>query len=157
MIKGKSLMLSMKTDGEWHTFAWATSHSIDMSAQTSELATKDNYGGVACPEVTGLSWTLKTDNLMEDEAANVALGYNALKQLAQNRDALDIQVTYFEEAVNGESYNAGNDWHKVGVGRAVLSGKAIITNLTMNAPNKEKSTWSATLTGKGAFNIDFEA
>ena len=155
MLKGKALMLSMKLEDTWHTFAWATAHSIDMNAQTADLATKDNYGGVQLPEVTGISWTLKTDNLVESRASGVKLGFSILKQVAQNRDEIDIRVSYFEAAERGESYQSGdNDWESVDVGHLVLSGKVIITNLTMNAPNKERATWSATFTGKGAFEVN---
>ena len=154
-MKGKALMLGVEIDSQFHTVAYATGHTFETSAQTGEITTKDHPGDCADFEVTGFSWSISTDNLVEDSKTAVACGYNVMMKAAKNKLPVNVSLSYFEDAENGETIESTNyvDWFEKGSPVAVITGKAVITSIELNAPNKQNATFRATLTGKGAFTI----
>ena len=154
MLKGKALMLGVEVEGIFHTVAYASSHKLDVSAQTGEVSSKDHNDKSVAIEVTGIGWSVTTDNMVEDNSAIVACGYKTLKSLILSGLPLKIQVRYFEESIGKDSLGQNNDWYKWEPdAQAVISGDAIVTALTLNAPNKQNATYSATFTGKGEYDV----
>lgn len=154
MIKGKAIMIGVETGGTYHTVAYATSHRLSLSAQTGDVSTKDHNDKSVGVEITGMSWELSTDNLVEDNKGLVACGYGRLKELALAGKPLNMQLRYFDAAIGADSLDNNNDWYAIQDNSELLvSGQTIITNLDLNAPNKDNATWSATFTGKGEFDI----
>lgn len=98
--------------------------SINRETETSDTTTKDS-GVWSEAEAIGLSWSVDLDGL-------VVVGDQGLKALETAWESLQqVDVKY------GTSSN-------------YKSGKAIITSLSSNSANKEKTTYSVSLQGVGA-------
>ena len=98
--------------------------SINRETETSDTTTKDS-GVWSEAEAIGLSWSVDLDGL-------VVVGDQGLKALEtawENLQQVDI---------------------KYGTSSNYKSGKAIITSLSSNSANKEKTTYSVSLQGVGA-------
>ena len=67
VIKGSDLMLFV----EGKSIAYATNHTLTISADTKETSSKDSGGKWQTSEVGILSWTCSSENLYADEAAGV--------------------------------------------------------------------------------------
>ena len=98
--------------------------SINRETETSDTTTKDS-GVWSEAEAIGLSWSVDLDGL-------VVVGDQGLKALEtawENLQQVDV---------------------KYGTSSNYKSGKAIITSLSSNSANKEKTTYSVSLQGVGA-------
>ena len=149
-------MLGVEIDGQFHTVAFSNGHTFDASAQTAEIITKDHPANCADYEVTGFSWSLTTDNLVEDSKTAVKCGYNVMMKAAKEMKPINVRLAYFEEANTMDAVTGTNnmDWHEIADPVVVVSGQAIITNLELHAPNKQNATYKATLSGKGPFVVE---
>ena len=98
--------------------------SINRETETSDTTTKDS-GVWSEAEAIGLSWSVDLDGLVVvgDE------GLKALETAWENLQQVDV---------------------KYGTSTNYKSGKAIITSLSSNSANKEKTTYSVSLQGVGA-------
>ena len=98
--------------------------SINRETETSDTTTKDS-GVWSEAEAIGLSWSVDLDGLVVvgDE------GLEALETAWENLQQVDV---------------------KYGTSSNYKSGKAIITSLSSNSSNKEKTTYSVSLHGVGA-------
>ena len=98
--------------------------SINRETETSDTTTKDS-GVWSEAEAIGLSWSVDLDGLVVvgDE------GLEALETAWENLQQVDV---------------------KYGTSTNYKSGKAIITSLSSNSANKEKTTYSVSLQGVGA-------
>ena len=98
--------------------------SINRETETSDTTTKDS-GVWSEAEAIGLSWSVDLDGLVVigDE------GLKALETAWENLQQVDV---------------------KYGTSSNYKSGKAIITSLSSNSANKEKTTYSVSLQGVGA-------
>lgn len=100
--------------------------SINRETETSDVTTKDS-GIWSEAEAIGLSWSVDLDGL-------VVVGDQGLKALEtawENLQQVDV---------------------KYGTSTNYKSGKAIITSLSSNSANKEKTTYSVSLQGVGALS-----
>lgn len=100
--------------------------SINRETETSDVTTKDS-GVWSEAEAIGLSWSVDLDGL-------VVVGDQGLKALEtawENLQQVDV---------------------KYGTSTNYKSGKAIITSLSSNSANKEKTTYSVSLQGVGALS-----
>lgn len=97
--------------------------SINRETETSDTTTKDS-GVWSEAEAIGLSWSVDLDGLVVvgDE------GLEALETAWENLQQVDV---------------------KYGTSTNYKSGKAVITSLSSNSSNKEKSTYSVSLQGVG--------
>ena len=100
--------------------------SINRETETSDTTTKDS-GVWSEAEAIGLSWSVDLDGLVVvgDE------GLKALETAWENLQQVDV---------------------KYGTSTNYKSGKAIITSLSSNSANKEKTTYSVSLQGVGALS-----
>ncbi len=98
--------------------------SINRETETSDTTTKDS-GVWSEAEAIGLSWSVDLDGLVVvgDQ------GLEALESAWENLQQVDV---------------------KYGTSSNYKSGKAIITSLSSNSANKEKTTYSVSLQGVGA-------
>ncbi len=139
IIKGDELMLFYNGNA----FAWATSHTLTITGNTVDVATKD-HGYWGASEVGNLSWEITTENLYSDD------DYDTLFDLMVAKEPITVA---FAKASN---YSANG---LVSVGGDVQawtpdssnfrSGQAVITSLSVNANTGENATYSATFTGSG--------
>lgn len=97
--------------------------SINRETETSDTTTKDS-GVWSEAEAIGLSWSVDLDGL-------VVIGDEGLEALETAWESLQqVDVKY-------------------GTATNYKSGKAVITSLSSNSSNKEKSTYSVSLQGVG--------
>lgn len=137
-IKGNQLMLFI--GGK--SIAFATSHTLTLSADTSDVKTKD-HGLWGSSEITGLNWEITSENLYTDGAASTLFAaWNAGTQL-------DVAFGLASNWTSNGLDNPGTDNYTPAAG--VQTGKAIITNLSYNAAAGENATLSVTLKGVGTF------
>ena len=145
IIKGQNLMCFV--GGK--SIAFATSHSLEVSGETTDTSTKDNGGGEwATSEMGLLSWTCSSENLVGDPKSG--LGYDDLFELMIKKEPIDLVFSLkSKESAKGEYYEVPADgWTaKTNNGH---TGKAFITSLSLNAPNGDNSTMSVQFTGCGA-------
>ena len=124
--------------------AFATSHSLSITVNTSEVSTKD-HGDF--PSVIGnnITWEITTENLYSDDAESAL--WTAMKTMQP------VTVKFAASNYSNETSQKGivgvenaTEWT---VDKAIASGKALITSLSVNAPSGDNATLSATFTGVG--------
>lgn len=137
-IKGNQLMLFI--GGK--SIAFATSHTLTLTADTSDVKTKD-HGLWGSSEITGLNWEITSENLYTDGAAGT------LEAAWKAGTQLDVAFGLASNWTANGLDNPGTDNYTPAAG--VQTGKAIITNLSYNAAAGENATLSVTLKGVGTF------
>ena len=152
-MRGKKLMLFVKAgSGDYKSCAFATNHTLSTSASTISVSHKDlgdsGNGKWDNQEIDTLSWTITTENLY----ANVGEGYtfNDLWNFYTNGTELDIKFAVAADSTTGVPTGG---WVPP-VSGTVLSGKAIISSLDINAPVDDNASFSCTLTGRGALTAE---
>ena len=145
VTKGGDLMLFV--NGK--SIAFATNHTLSISADTKETSTKDSGGLWQTSEVGMLSWSCSSENLVGNPMAGI--GYDELFEMMVARKpitgvfALEGDSTDYAEGKLGAAPTAG--WTaKSGDG---YTGQMVITSLEKNAPNGENVTLKVDFTGIG--------
>ena len=138
-IKGQELMLFL--GGK--SIAYATSHTLEISAETADTSNKDEGGGDwASSEISKLSWTASSENLFTTDGNGAS--YDALFDYMINKTPIDAVFGLKKEtAVDVPT----TGWTAATTG--VYTGKVVITSLSLNAPNGEYATYSVQFTGVG--------
>ena len=119
--------------------AFATSCTVHASLNLEESSTKDSTNNYTEQTPTGISWDMSCDALYSvDTDATGVNGINALDTvLAQQR----VQVQF--EQTQGEK-------NRIAVsGGAVYSGYAWINDISINAANRQNTSYTIQLTGDG--------
>lgn len=138
VVAGKDLMIFVGDNAT----ALATSHSLSITAETSEAASKDD-GAWGAATVTKFSWEGSTEALVSMDAE--ANSFDEMYDAMMTRQPVDI--------VSGRPSNATDDgvpeegWTAPTTN--LYKGKALITSLQRNDPNGDNSTMSVTFTGVG--------
>lgn len=151
IIKGSDLMLFVKRGNVTKSLAFATSHNFSISADTSDISTKD-HGFWGAKEVTRITWNIQTDNLYTVDE------FNSLYDLMIARQAIPVYFTLktpterqgIPATVNlpGDTQNT---WHmSTASGEEGYYGLVYITSLSANAAAGDNATFSATFDGIGA-------
>lgn len=145
-LKGKDFMVFVGGKA----VALATNHTLSLATETSDTSSKDD-GIWSDTEITGMSWTASSESIgAPTEDAAVDISYEELMDMFLAAEPVDV--------VCGIPKNKSNDgvpeggWQKPDSTTPSLThykGKALITALELNAPNKENSSISATFTGVG--------
>lgn len=131
IIKGQNLRISV--DGK--IIAAATSCQIHISANLEESSTKDNTGGWTEQECTGKAWDASADALVLVDTAETGLvAFDAAALVGS-----DVAVTF--DLTNGAQNRV--------VDQAIYTGTAIVNDFSLTAGNKQNSTYTIQLTGKG--------
>ena len=135
-IKGQNLRVMV--GGK--CIAMATSCQFHVSAQLEDSSTKDSVGDFQEQEVTGLSWDAQTDSLvtLEDNGTNGELPQDLLSLMSNK-----TKVTLTFDQTAGTNNRVGQN--------SVIkkSGQAYITDMSVQAPNRQNSTLSVQFTGTG--------
>ena len=135
VIKGQNLRLLI--GGK--CVAFATSCTVHVSLNLEESSSKDSTNNFTEQTPTGISWDMSCDALYSvDTDATGVNGINALDTvLAQQR----VQVQF--EQTQGEK-------NRVAVsGGAVYSGYAWVNDISINAANRQNTSYTIQLTGDG--------
>lgn len=142
IIKGRDLML-FSEDG--HSYAYATNHTFTMTAETSDISSKD-HGAWGASEISRFTWEITSENLYTEEAYDDLFDtmLNALPvniRFGLKQTPLDPTLTPADGNTSLPYWTSDSSFYQ---------GKAVITSLTANANNGENATFSITLTGVGS-------
>lgn len=154
IIKGEDLMLF---DNEGHSIAYATSHTLSISAETIDVNSKD-HGIYGASEAGKITWEITSENLytngaFEDlfdkmvERKAVTVYFGSKEEIGQKAGSQTVPPEEWDptKTVADGDYEY---WTRTKKGN-LFSGKVFITSLNTNANNGEKATFSVTLTGTG--------
>ena len=136
-------------NGNYHTLAASTSHTLSVSVQTSDVSTKDENDLGANKEVTGKSVTLSTENLVAVSGGTADITGKFLPELLETTlsgTTLEMSFGYYESAV-GSASGSDSDWGNADV--TLMRGSFLCTSVTANGSNKENATYSAEFACKG--------
>lgn len=138
IIKGDELMLF----NNQKSIAYATAHTLTINGNTIDISSKD-HGFWGASEIGNITWEITSENLYTDGAASTLFtAWNAGTQL-------DVAFGLAANWTSNGLANPGTDNYTPDAG--VWTGKAIITNLSVNAAGGENATFSVTLKGVGTF------
>lgn len=140
-VQGGDLMLFLATK----SIAYATNHTLEIAGETTDTSNKDEGAGAwKSEEVKILSWSASSDNLysLDGEGDNFEDLYDLMiaKTPVACVFAKKSQASSVVDVPTG-GWTAGSDGYK---------GNAVITNLSLNAPNGDYATYTVQLQGVGA-------
>lgn len=137
-IKGGDLMLFV----HGNSIAYATSHTLEINADTVKTSNKDEGGGNwESSEVNMLNWAATSENLysVDGEGDN----FDDLFDLMVAKTP--IAAVFSKKSQDVEDVPTGGWTPSV----PKYSGNVIITSLSLNAPNGEYTTYTANFQGVG--------
>lgn len=127
--------------------AFATSHSLSINLNTTEVSTKD-HGDFPSVIAQNLSWEITTENLYSDAGQQTL--WNAMKTMQPVTVKFAPASNYSNTtAQQGLLADGQANWTP---GTPIASGQALVTSLSVNAPAGDDATLSATFTGQGSLN-----
>lgn len=119
--------------------------SFHVSLSVENATTKDTQGDWQVQEPTGLSYDISTNAL--------ARGGDTITSTVQGQSLSDVQDIYeASEPVKFEIANVSGDNQRT-KGAVIVIGSVVITQLTLNNPNRQNSDYSASLNGYGAYSV----
>lgn len=133
------------TDAPTAVLAASKSLSLHVSMQLEDATTKDTTGDWQVQEPTGLSYEISTSALVRsgDTITSSVAGKN-LADLTSIYEA-SAPVKWLIANVSGDNNRTK--------GAVIASGSAIITQLTINAANKQNATYDTQLSGYGIYTV----
>jgi len=149
IIKGDQLQIWIGVNGVWLNPKWATSHTLTITGNTIDVATKD-HGFWGASEVGNLSWEVTAECLYSDN------DFDKLFDFMVGRQKLDVvfaEVRNYD--ANGLTSVGGNvqNWEPAAKQR---KGKCVITSLNANANTGDFATYGITFTSCGALTaVDY--
>lgn len=156
-VAGNKLMLF---DADGKSFAFATNHTLTINGETSDTSTKD-HGLYSSAMINRISWELSSENVFPLDADGADSEFSKLFEYMTSRSAVTVYFGMKDEtgsysgSTNGDGLVQGkgtiteDNWSKT-KSSFLYTGKVIITSLTLNAPNGEEASYSATFQGVGA-------
>lgn len=144
ILKGSKLMIFLDSS----PIGFATSHSLSMTTNTSEVSTKD-HGDFPTVIAQNISWEITAENLYS--TAGEATYMTAMKTMTPVHLVFAEASNYGadEQGVVSPETGTANakEWT---VGTKIAEGDALITSFSINAPSGDNATMSVTFTGQGA-------
>ena len=153
ITKGKKLMIWVKdASGDYTSIGYCTNHPLSTSASTINVSHKDladagTSGKWDDQDLDTLSWTITSENFYAETCEG-----KTFKELFAYYSAGTVLDIKFGTAVTSTTGVPTGGWVAPASG-TVLSGKAIITSLDINAPTDDNASVSITFTGKGALTV----
>ena len=138
-ISGGEVRLFLSTDGTtYKAFAAETECSYEMNAETREVTSKDV--AVFRTYVTSAkTWSVTGTMLLGDDDA---AAWNPDELYAKVGDVVYLRIT--QVAAGGVTPVSGE---------TKIEGQAILTQLSVSAPDKDNGSVSFTLNGTGSFTV----
>jgi predicted secreted protein len=146
--KGQFVRLFLSSDNTTapaKVIAAAKSLSLHVAMTLEDATTKDTTGNWQVQEPTGLNYDISTSALVR--------GNDTITSSVDGQDLASIE----------EIYEAGTPvlWQIANVsgpnqrtkGTVIASGSVLLTQLTMNGPNRQNATYDAQLSGYGAYTV----
>ena len=136
IIKGQNLRLKIGNN----FVAFATSCTLHVSANLEEASTKDTTGDFQSQELTGLSWDVSTDALYTVTSDTGGMNGEAALNLVLAKQK--VLVTFQQTAANSDK-NRGD------LSGTTYSGYAWVSDISINAANRQNASYTIQLTGDG--------
>ena len=146
--KGETVRLFLGSDNTTTpaaVIAAAQQLSLHVSMQMENASTKDTDGDWDIQEPTGLSYDISTTALVRS-------GETISSAVAGKSVADIISIYEASTPVKWQIANVSGDNHRT-KGSVIASGSVVVTQLTLNAQNRQNATYSAQLTGWGAYTV----
>ena len=146
--KGQFVRLFLGSDNTTapaKVIAAAKSLSLHVSMTLEDATTKDTTGNWQIQEPTGLSYDISTSALVR--------GNDTITSAVAAQDLTSIESIY--EAGTPVKWKICNvsGANQRTAGAVIASGSVLLTQLTMNGPNRQNATYDAQLTGYGAYTV----
>ena len=125
--------------------AAAKSLSLHVSMTLEDATTKDTTGNWQIQEPTGLSYDISTSALVR--------GNDTITSAVAAQDLASIESIY--EAGTPVKWKICNvsGANQRTAGAVIASGSVLLTQLTLNGPNRQNATYDAQLTGYGPYTV----
>ena len=119
--------------------------SLHVSLQMESATTKDTAGDFDVQEPVGLSYDISTGALMRSgETITSQVGAKSLA---------DLETIYENGTpVKWKIANVGSDNNRT-ASSTIVSGSVILTQLTLNGPNRQNADYTANLNGYGDYTV----
>ena len=137
IIKGRDLMLF---DSEGKSLAFATNHTLTITAETTDISSKD-HGIWGATEVSKYTWEIQSENLYTEA------GYANMFDKMLAGDSMNVKFGIKQTPTPPDATVADSSLTNWTTGTHYYTGDALITSLTANANNGDNATYSVTLTG----------
>ena len=136
---------SNNTDTPTTVLAAAKSLSLHVSVTLEDATTKDTTGDWQIQEPTGYTYDISTNALMRSgETITSAVGAKGLADLETVYEA-GTPVKWKIANVSGDNNRTASS--------TIVSGSALLTQLTLNGPNRQNADYQATLNGYGEYTV----
>lgn len=158
IIKGDDLMVF---DSVGKSIAYATSHTLTISADAVDVSTKD-HGIWKGSEVNKINWSISSENLYTDNAYDALFDAMLTRQPVKVWFGKKVQTDADKTVVNDDypfytggmkagaiDDTQGEEIPAADIANSGYYGLAFITNLTANANTGENATFSVEFTGTG--------
>ena len=146
--KGQFVRLFLSSDNTTApaaVIAAAKTLSLHVSLQMESATTKDTKGDFDIQEPTGLSYDISTSALVR--------GNDTITSAVAAQDLASIESIY--EAGTPVKWKICNvsGANQRTAGAVIASGSVLLTQLTVNGPNRQNATYDAQLTGYGPYTV----
>ena len=125
--------------------AAAKSLSLHVSMSLEDATTKDTTGDWQVQEPTSLTWDISSNALVRsgDTITSTVLGqdFSSVEDIYEASAPVKFQIANVSGANNRTK------------GAVICSGSVVITQLTLNAQNRQNATYSTTLSGYGMYTV----
>lgn len=144
-VQGADLMLF---DASGKSIAFATSHALSLSTDSTDVSSKD-HGRWNAQQVTKINWEITTENLFTNEEFSklydIMIATEPVKVFfgLKASDELEKQgLVHAKGEYEADAWTSAKDNY-------TYTGYVTITSLSANAQNNEVATFSATFTSAG--------
>lgn len=146
--KGQNVRLFLASDNTAtpaKVIAAAKNLALHISMTLENATTKDTDGDWQIQEPTGLSYDISTSALMRSG--------ETVTSSVQAQTVSDIESIYEASTpVKWQIANTSGANNRT-KGSVIASGSVVLTQLTLNGPNRQNATYDAQLTGWGIYNV----
>jgi len=141
--KGKNLQVLI--GGK--SIALATSHQLTITANTVDTTTKDDVALWQKAEIGTMTWQLTSDNV----CSHGTDGHDTEAIMTAFTAGTAVTVIFgLVQPIDAAVPTGGFTVNSTAADKIAYTGSALLTSVTLNAPNGERATMSITLTGTGA-------
>ena len=139
---------SNNSDNPSKVIAGAKQLSLHVSLTLEDATTKDTDGSWVVQEPTALNYDISTTALVRSgDTISTAAGVAGGQSLDDIEDIYEAgtPVKWLIANVNGANQRVK--------GSTIVSGSVLLTQLTLNGPNRQSADYTAQLTGYGAYSV----
>lgn len=160
-IMGERLQLFIGSGETANTLACATSLSVNVNADSIDVSCKDT-GKFGASIAGKISWDISTDCLFVTEDVSGGTKSNYAELMKALIDGTPLLATWSTVA-NFDTANAAggdSDGHvfnkttKAEDAKDLFYGTVVLTSVSLTADNGSLSTYSVSMQGKGAINVN---